>query len=438
MPEIKPVYFGVIGKPIIQSLSPIIHKEALRLAGLNGTYLRLAVDSLKEALVCAKEMGLKGLNITSPFKEEVLSEELNFNREVVQVGAANTLVFGEQTWAYNTDLFGVLQSLGLSEERSDGKTALIIGAGGAAKAAAYALKTNGCRVFVCNRSIEKAQNLATQLGINPISNEDAALLLKNTDYLVNTVFATESLVDLTHLQSHTLILDAIYAKQTSFSECCSKHLNYIDGKTWLFNQGIKAFELFTGFKTSPSQASEIRGSLFSEVKSPPRTISLIGMMGSGKSSVGSSLSSILGDEFVDLDDVVEQVAGCTIAKLISEQGEETFRQLESQCLEQVLANAPRVLSCGGGIIGSATNRALLQEQTIPVWLWASKEELSKRLVRFNHRPLLLGQDLPSRVSDLVDQRFAQYAEVSQLVVTTKDKTITEIAKRIAFEVINVH
>lgn len=438
MSDSQPIYLGVIGKPILQSLSPTLHQEALKRAGKNGVYLRLAVDSLKEALVCADEMGLKGLNITAPFKEEALTEEINLDREVSQVGAANTLVFGQQIATHNTDIYGVLRSLGLANQRSDGKTALIIGAGGAAKAAAYALKQNGCRVFICNRTPEKAQSLATKFGINQISHSDAALLLKNTDYLLNTVFSTEELLDLTHLQSHTLILDAIYARQTPFSESCSNNPNYINGKTWLFNQGIRAFELFTGVKTSDSHCAEILSSLFTKAPPAPHTISLIGMMGSGKSSVGRSLGSILDNNFVDLDDVVEQTAGCTIAKLVAEQGEETFRKLESQCLAQVLETKPRVLSCGGGIIGTTENRTLLRDQTTPVWLWASKEELLKRLAKFSHRPLLLGQDLPSRVSELLDQRFEHYAKVSQLVVTTKDRTVTEVAKRIAFEVINGH
>jgi len=432
-PIYQAIYLGVIGKPIIQSLSPIIHETAFEQLGLNGAYLRLAVDSIQEALACAQEMGLGGINVTAPFKEDVLSEVKISDRDVIQVAAANTIVIGDTTSAYNTDLYGILESLGLSQKRADGKTALLIGAGGAAKAAAHALKQIGCRVFICNRTAEKADQAAAALGINAINFEDAALLLKNTDYLINTVFTTEEILKLEHLQNHTLVLDAIYAKQTPFSKSCQNNPNYIDGKTWLLHQGIKALEIFTGQKLNSSQQTVIRNRLFSETKSKPQTISLIGMMGSGKTSVSVSLGSIFGKEAVDLDEVIEKRAGCTIAKLVTDKGEEVFRKLESECLAEVLVTAPKILSCGGGIVGSQHNRELLAELTTPIWLWASVEELTKRLSKFSNRPLFFGHDLPTRIDELLEQRFSHYAKLSELVVPTVGKTTTEIAKRIAFE-----
>ena len=438
MPSIsEPFYLGVIGKPILQSLSPVIHEAALEQLGLVGAYLRLAVDSVSEALTCSREMGLKGINVTAPFKSEVLTEIRGLDNEVMETSAANTIVFGQSVSAFNTDIYGIRQSLGLAAKRADGKTALIIGAGGAARAAVVALKQVGCKVFICNRTAEKATDLAVSLGVNQVDFRGVEALLKELDYLVNTVPATDQLIDLRNLQNRTRILDAIYAKETFFSKRCSSNPKYVNGRIWLLNQGLKAFELFTGVKLTDAQILAVENRLTTATRLFPNTISLIGMMGVGKSSVGESLGSVINSDVVDLDSLVEQKAGSSIAKLVTEQGEAVFRKIESECLASVLEARPRVLSCGAGVIGSESNRALLMSQTTPVWLWASKAELVERLANSTSRPLLQGHDLTTRINELMEQRFIHYAKVSELVVSTTMKTPVNIAKRIAFEFSNV-
>jgi shikimate dehydrogenase len=430
------LYLGVIGRPILQSLSPIIHSTALEHIGRKGAFLRIAATSIEEGVLTARQIGLRGFNVTAPFKEDAWKESKVLDEDAQHSKAVNAILLGESLSGFNTDIFGILESLGLYRSRVEGKTALVIGAGGAAKAAVSALKQVGCRVFITNRTEERAEVIANEFGVHTVKFKEAEDILKVTDYIVNTVVWPDVLFKLDNVQSHTLILDAIYAKETPLSQALSSNPNYISGKNWLLHQGLRAFEIFSGHKLTELQFTEVRKKLESIQRSAAPTISLIGMMGSGKSSVASSLGAILSRDIVNLDDIVEQIAGCSIPQLVKEKGELAFREIESEALEKALKSKPRVLSCGGGIIGTERNRHLLSTQTTPVWLWATKEELAKRLVRFQNRPLLHGHDLLTRVGQLLEDRFYDYAKTCELVVQTGDKTPSEIAKQVAFEVSN--
>ena len=430
------VYLGVVGRPIIQSLSPLIHEMVLKFVAKQGAYLRLAVESLDEAISVSEQMGLRGINVTAPFKEQSQETLTGADKLVLESGALNTIIFDDPIRATNTDIYGVQRALGLSpgQNRADGKTALIIGAGGAARATVYALKSIGCRVFITNRTIEKAEEIALTFGCKAISFEESADLLKVADYIINAVFSHQELISLDYLQPNTLILDAIYARETPLSLALRGNPNYISGKEWLIHQGIRAAGLFLGCSLTEEQIGEIHTAIDIADRRIPSTISLIGMMGSGKSSVLDSLRSVFGRDVVDLDQVIEEQAGMSILRLCEEKGEPTFRALEAECLERILLLKPKVLACGGGVLGKEENKLLLSAQSLPVWLWASKEELAKRLQRFSNRPLLAGYDLQERLGHLLEERFHDYASVSELVVPTDGKMPTEIARRIAFEV----
>ena len=361
------------------------------------------------------------------------------DENALKIGAINTLLFSQTTIGSNCDIYGVQAAFGLDpiSKRADGKTALIVGAGGAARAAAFALKQVGCRIFITNRSLERAEEIATLVHGKALTFVEASDVLKVVDYLVNTVSTEDELIDLKHLKIRTRVLDAIYAKKTHFSSHLEGSEQLTDGREWLLHQALKAFEIFTNCKLSGEQTEIVKQKLYSVKRTIPRAICLIGMMGSGKNSVANSLGATLGEEVVDLDQLIEDEAGMTISKLIEQKGEQTFRDLESSCLEKVLENPPRILSCGGGILLSEFRQKIIREKTLPVWLWASIPELSKRLQRFGNRPLLTGHDLIPRLEELLNERFFDYANISEIVIPTDDKNPTTIANRIAYEVVNV-
>src|SRR4029077_4280490 len=155
--------YGVVGDPVAHSLSPVIMNAALRRENVNGVYLALHAKTLKDLLTCVREIPLHGLSITMPYKEAILDQLDNTDTHTRKVGACNTVVRAQdgKLYGFNTDTAGVIRPLEkrITLENAKG---LVIGAGGAARAAVFALKERGAEVWILNRSVASAQKLARQ------------------------------------------------------------------------------------------------------------------------------------------------------------------------------------------------------------------------------------------------------------------------------------
>ena len=162
-----------------------------------------------------------------------------------------------------------------------------------------------------------------------------------------------------------------------------------------------------------------------------RSIVLIGMMGSGKTTIGKKLSKILGLPFVDTDTLIEEKEERTISDIFAESGEDYFREIETQVLRDVLNAPPSVISTGGGIILSKENRELIKQKAIPVFLYAKIDTLIERLSHATDRPLLEGDTLKNRLETIWNKRKALYEEFENRIETDR-YTPDEIARMILF------
>lgn len=168
-----------------------------------------------------------------------------------------------------------------------------------------------------------------------------------------------------------------------------------------------------------------------------RSITLIGLSGAGKSTVGRALAAPLGWKLLDTDALVVHAAGRSIAQIFAEDGEARFRDLEAAALQQALADGPCVVATGAGIVLHPENRARLRERALVAWLDAPTETLVARLLAHDEaRPLLQGADPAARLEALRQAREALYTEVADIRVETDGRSVTEIAEAIlrAFEV----
>ncbi len=161
----------------------------------------------------------------------------------------------------------------------------------------------------------------------------------------------------------------------------------------------------------------------------PKNIVLIGFMGCGKSTVGRELQQRLGYPLVDMDSLIEQRVGKTIATLFAELGESGFRDLETQLLEELYApEAPRrIISTGGGVIVRPQNRALLRQLGYVVWLQAPVGTILDRTSRNRDRPLLHTDDPRARIEALLTERTPWYREAAHLALDTRGLDSGEIA-----------
>jgi shikimate kinase len=166
-----------------------------------------------------------------------------------------------------------------------------------------------------------------------------------------------------------------------------------------------------------------------ELSTPPKNIVLIGLMGSGKSTVGRELHQRLGYPLVDMDHVIEQRAGKSIAAIFAEEGEVAFRNMESDLLEELNdSEAPRrIISTGGGVTGRESNRELLRQLGYVVWLNAPVAVILERTGKNRERPLLHTEDPITRITALMDIRQPFYEQSAHLKVETAGLDCGELA-----------
>jgi len=150
-----------------------------------------------------------------------------------------------------------------------------------------------------------------------------------------------------------------------------------------------------------------------------RSIVLVGMMGSGKSSIGRRLATRLAIPFVDADSEIEEAAGMTIAEIFERHGEPYFRAGEARVIARLLDHGPQVLATGGGAFMNRDTRAAIRAKGVSVWLKAELEVLLKRIKRRGDRPLLKTDDPAATLTALIGQRYPVYAE-ADLTVLSRD------------------
>ncbi|MDI2112317.1 3-dehydroquinate synthase [Commensalibacter nepenthis] len=144
-------------------------------------------------------------------------------------------------------------------------------------------------------------------------------------------------------------------------------------------------------------------------------IALIGLMGAGKTTIGKKLAQALSIPFVDSDQEVEKTAGCTIADIFEQYGEEEFRRVEHEVIRRLIKQSPIILATGGGAFIHPKTRALLKEQTTTIWLHCNVETLLERISQHTHRPLLNSGNKRHILSNLMMTRYPIYAEADLII-----------------------
>ncbi len=158
-----------------------------------------------------------------------------------------------------------------------------------------------------------------------------------------------------------------------------------------------------------------------------RTIALVGLMGSGKSSIGRRLAAALDMPFIDADTEVERAAGQTIPEIFANMGEDAFRDGERRVIARLLDDPPHVLATGGGAFVNDETRDLIKQKAVAVWLKADLDVLVRRVSRKANRPLLVGRDPAQVLQSLAEQRYPLYAQAHVTVETgdTQHKAAVE-------------
>ena len=254
------VWLGVCGWPVAHSLSPQMHNAALAHEGLDDwryTRLPLPPERFEETVRALPARGFRGVNVTIPHKEAALALADEATPAAAEIGAANTLTFGPggAVHADNTDAPGLLEALG---EDPAGRRALVLGAGGAARAAVYALTRAGADVAVWNRTPERAQALCDALGAAYVSSPvQAEIVVNATSVGLHDPDATFKALPLTadDVGAESCVVDMVYRPGGTvlLQAAAAWGARTVDGVELLIAQGAASFERWTG-RSAPRTA----------------------------------------------------------------------------------------------------------------------------------------------------------------------------------------
>ncbi|WP_458189168.1 shikimate dehydrogenase [Haladaptatus sp. NG-WS-4] len=248
--------YGLVGNPVGHSLSPPMHEAAYDEHGLDARYVTFEPDAIGPAVDGARALGIRGLNVTIPFKEDAL-EHVEPDSLAARIGAVNTIDFsGESTpTGHNTDADGARRAFERHGVSLDGTSAVVVGAGGAARAIAVMLVDEGATVEVANRTISRAEALAADVPTASAHGLDSlSELVPDADVLVNATSvgmeADVSPVPSESLHADLAVMDAVYRPLETrlLREAASCGATTIDGAWMLLFQGVAAFECWTGRK----------------------------------------------------------------------------------------------------------------------------------------------------------------------------------------------
>ncbi|NLH50799.1 MAG: hypothetical protein GX444_19665 [Myxococcales bacterium] len=423
--------YGVIGHPILHSRSPDLFRQAFAAENRPADYLRLAARRFDRAIDLAQSLGLAGLNVTSPFKKDAAGGADSLAETAARLGVVNVLIRQNEKWrGDNSDVCGVLATLREGGFEPQGKRCVILGAGGAARAALLALRLGrASRLTVINRTWTKAQAVAGEFATEARAFSQLPAALAAADLLISCLPPGADPVVAEWLPAGLTVLEANYHQPLLSPKARARGCRTIDGRRWLVHQARDAYRLFFG-------APPPEGAMTADWPPPPAAkpaIALIGFMGTGKSSLGRALAQRLSAPCFDLDESIGQHTGRAIAQIFAEQGEAEFRRIEKDILHGLPLAEPPVIACGGGVLLDEANRRFLQQHAVCVWCWSALPAILARTTD-QTRPLLAVADREPVARRLLAERIPLYAAVADLVLDTEKQSIETAADLLADEI----
>lgn len=397
---------GLLGRKLGHSYSPQIHRQ---LGNYAYTLFEKEPQELEEFL---KSGDFTGLNVTIPYKKDVIPFLDELSPVAKRLGAVNTIVRREDgsLIGHNTDYFGFRYLVNRSGLDVGGKKVLVLGSGGASNTAVAVLQELGANVVIISRSGENHYG-------NLTLHSDAAVIVNTTPVGMypNTGVSPLDLGVFPRLEG---VLDVVYnpAKPKILLDAEARGLVAMNGLGMLVAQAKQSAEWFTGCPIDDSKITEIHDSLRRQMEN----LILIGMPGCGKTTIGMLLAQRTGKKFVDADEALEQRVGRPITEIIPTEGESAFRQMETDTLAQLGKQSGLVIATGGGCVTQERNHPLLHQNGTILWLTRSIDKLPT-----DGRPL----SQAGKLSEMFEKRRALYERFADISVSNDgpvEETLAQI------------
>ena len=340
--------YGLIGETLKHSWSVPIHHE---LGCGDYRLYELKAEEL-EPFLKGNEIG--GLNVTIPYKKAVIPCCASIDPYAAAIGSVNTLVPDEdgRIHGFNTDALGLSYIARRSGISFRGAKAVILGSGGTSLTAQAVARQEGAReVIVVSRSGENNYT-------NIARHSDADILINTTPVGIYP-HNGERPIDLSVFPSLSGVLDVIYNPQRTalLMQAEEQGISHSGGLPMLVAQAVRAEEKFFGKAIPDSEIERIADLLRRDMTN----IVLIGMPGSGKTTIGTLLAKISGRDTIDIDEEIVKAAGCSIPELFKTIGEEGFRKIETDTVRKAGKESGKIIMTGGGVVTRPENYAPLHQ-----------------------------------------------------------------------------
>lgn len=341
---------GLLGEKLGHSYSPFIHSQL-------GKYSYQLFEKQQSELAEFLTQGdFAGINVTIPYKKAIIPYCAELTPQAKALGAVNTLIRKPDgtLLGHNTDYFGFETMLKASGLDIAGKKVLVLGSGGASNTTVAVLQAHGAIPVVISRQGQNNYN-----NLHP--HADASVIVNATP--VGMYPNTEAApVDIGQFPKLEGVLDLVYnpARTRLLQEAKKRGLVAENGLLMLVAQAKEASEWFTGVSIPDEKIFEI----YRKLRQAEENIILIGMPGSGKSTIGKLLAEKTGKFFVDADALIPELAGKSIKRVLAEDGEDAFRQYETKALAYLCKKSELVVATGGGCVTRSENESILRQNGI--------------------------------------------------------------------------
>lgn len=411
--------YGLIGEHLGHSFSKQIQTRIAEIENVKDYDYQLVELDKEEFKEFMKKKDFKGINVTIPYKKDVIPYLDEMDESAKAIGAVNTIINVDgKLKGYNTDFGGFLYMVKAHNVHMEGKKVLIIGNGGACAAVKAVCKHENVKdIVIVSRSANRGA----------ISYDEMYTSHLDADIVVNTspvgMFPNivNAPIDVSWFHKLECVLDVVYnpiLTRLCF-EAQEADIKRVIGLEMLIAQAKYAFEIFENMSFDDSIIDEIK----KEMLKDRCNIVLIGMPSAGKTTIGKMLEEKLGKEFFDLDDMIIAKAGKSIPEIFQESGETGFRAIETEVAIEASKMNNKIIATGGGVVKHKVNMDFLRLNGITIFI---DRDIDKLISSDPNRPLSSSKQA---LQQMYKERYPLYQKYATYVAVNNaniDETVDDI------------